>query len=182
MKRTLQWGCLALAALAVSGCSETRFLDMFGAGKDSAPRESAVRSGHNLAMPPDLQLKAPAGEASEDYQPNTAVASADTGADAGIYGGSGASGDGTSAAAEAPVVTAPPKTTTVASAPAAPSAAQPTGDIYDQYGISKTKPDGTQKTPEELKAELKAAIVAKKKQSDPNYGTIWNIGDIFKDG
>lgn len=61
-------------------------------------------------------------------------------------------------------------------------AAQPQGDIYEQNGISKFHADGTPKTGEELKAELKQVYLAKKQQKNPNYGTIFNIGNIFGDG
>ena len=52
-------------------------------------------------------------------------------------------------------------------------------DIYAQYGISKYRADGTRKTEGELSAELKQAMIAKKRQANPNYGTIWNMGNIF---
>jgi hypothetical protein len=64
----------------------------------------------------------------------------------------------------------------------APLAAAPKQDIYAQYGISKVKPDGTAKSHDELQAELKVAILKKKQQQQPGYGTIRNIGNIFSDG
>ena len=60
--------------------------------------------------------------------------------------------------------------------------AQPRGDLYDQYGISKLHADGTPKTADELKNELRTAMLARKQQQNPNYGTIFNIGNVFKDG
>ena len=72
----------------------------------------------------------------------------------------------------------------VAAAPATPygsSASVPEGDVYERYGISKFHPDGTPKTQTELQAELKKAYLAKKQQKNPNYGTVFNIGNIFKD-
>lgn len=58
----------------------------------------------------------------------------------------------------------------------------PTQDVYERYGISKLKPDGTPKSDAELKAELKAAILAEKRKTRPGYGTIGNMGNIFSDG
>jgi hypothetical protein len=55
-------------------------------------------------------------------------------------------------------------------------------DIYAEYGVSKLKPDGTAKTPAELQTELKQAILKRKQQQNPGYGTIRNIGNIFSDG
>jgi len=54
-------------------------------------------------------------------------------------------------------------------------------DIYTQAGISIYKPDGTRKTDAELRAELQQYYIAKKKQKNPNYGTVFNMGNIFKD-
>lgn len=62
----------------------------------------------------------------------------------------------------------------------APPAA-PEGDIYERNGISKLKPDGTKKTDAELQDELREVYLAKKRQKNPNYGTVLNIGNIFKD-
>ncbi len=61
----------------------------------------------------------------------------------------------------------------------APVAPQPKRDIYAENNISKVKPDGTEKTPAELSRELKAALLAKKRQQNPRYGTIFNIGSVF---
>jgi hypothetical protein len=55
-------------------------------------------------------------------------------------------------------------------------------DIYAEYGISKTKPDGTPKLEGDLRAELKQAILKRKRETEPGYGTVRNIGNIFKDG
>jgi hypothetical protein len=105
-------------------------------------------------MPPDLQLRAPTGPVSEDYQPNTAAAGSD------------------------PLSTSPAPQN-LATATATP--AQPAGDVYERNGISKFHPDGKPKTDGELRAELKAVYLAKKRQQNPNYGTVFNIGNIFKD-
>ena len=85
-------------------------------------------------------------------------------------------------------LTAPPPAAarTASAAPAAPAAPSaparrlPT-DIYAKAGISLYKPDGTKKTDTELRAELQAYYLAQKKAKNPNYGTVFNIGNIFKD-
>jgi hypothetical protein len=43
------------------------------------------------------------------------------------------------------------------------------------------KPDGTPKTPGELSAELKKAMLAEKRKTNPRYGTIFNAGELFND-
>ncbi len=63
-------------------------------------------------------------------------------------------------------------------APVAPAVKR---DIYAENNISKVKPDGTEKSPTELSKELKAALLVKKRQQNPRYGTIFNIGSVFSD-
>jgi hypothetical protein len=136
----------------LAGCAGGGLLDVAGYGKSMAPNEAAVRSGQNLAMPPDLQLRAPSGPVTEDYVPNTAAAGSD-----------------------AASVSAAPQNLATA------TPAQPAGDVYERNGISKFHPDGKPKTDAELQAELKAVYLAKKRQQNANYGTIFNIVNIFKD-
>ena len=149
-----------VAALLLAGCSGGGLLS----GKESVPRAANVPVGNNLALPPDLQLQPPSGTV-DAYQPNGPVA---------------------------PVNPPPADTTKLASAPVgkasggfygtpgtAPLANPPPQDIFAQYNISKTKPDGTLKTPVELNRELGAAIKKKRQEQNPNYGTIANIGSIF---
>jgi len=137
---------------ALTGCAGGGLLDVAGYGKSMAPQEAAVRSGQNLSMPPDLQLRAPSGPITEEYVTNKAP----TGSE--------------------PVsASAPPQD------PAAANPVQPEGDVYERNGISKFHPDGTPKTDQELQAELKTVYLAKKRQKNPKYGTIFNIGNIFKD-
>jgi hypothetical protein len=101
-------------------------------------------------------LRPPGTVVTENYQPNAVTtAPVET---ASLY-------DGSDAAVASPVARAPVKT-----------------DIYAEYGISRSKPDGTAKTKEELQAELKLAILKRKQFQQPGYGTIRNIGNIFKDG
>jgi hypothetical protein len=70
-------------------------------------------------------------------------------------------------------------------APVAPikraAPATPAQSAYDKYGISTVKPDGTPKKDWELREELRQAVLAEKRKSNPNYGTIFNAGELFKD-
>ncbi len=54
-------------------------------------------------------------------------------------------------------------------------------DAYARYGISKTYPNGKPKPVGVLNDELRKAEAAAKRSADPKYGTIWNMGDMFKD-
>jgi hypothetical protein len=117
----------------------------------SDPPQEQAAIRQELTMPPDLRLAQP-GTAPVETQQATQDA----------YTGS---------ATPAPVM------------PAEPAAERPKygDDIYAQAGISVTKPDGTRKTDAELRAELQQYYIAKKRQKNPNYGTVFNMGNIFKD-
>jgi hypothetical protein len=145
----LKFAAVICVGVALSGCSTAASL----LGGDSAPAQAVrIPVGNQLALPPDLALRAPT-QTTDAYVPNGPVA-----------------GDLASAAPRAPAASANVYGT------AAPL------DNYAKYGISKTHADGTPKTPQELSAELKAAILAEKRRSNPGYGTIRNIGAIFRDG
>lgn len=157
---------ILLLPLLLGACTETAFMDAMGAGKYQ-PDETQVPQGQKLAVPPDFNLRAPADGAA----PQAADAANP---------------------APAPAPAAPAQT--AAATPATPAApvALPQGNApltdaqrlelaYQKYGISKTNPDGTPKTTAQLDEELKAAVLAEKRKTNPNYGTIWNLGNIFSD-
>lgn len=64
----------------------------------------------------------------------------------------------------------------VATAPVTPAQG-----AYEKYGISKVKADGTPKSDWELREELRQAVLAEKRKKNPNYGTIFNVGELFDD-
>ena len=119
---------------------------------DGKPSATQAQVAPDLAMPPDLQLRPP-GQATTYSEATTA------------------------AAPVSQTAAALPKATTTTA-----GVAQPQADVYERYGISKFNPDGTPKTQEQLQAELKKATLLNKQQQNPNYGTIFNIGNIFTDG
>jgi hypothetical protein len=115
-----------------------------------------VPVGNALALPPDLQLQAPT-QTSDAYLPNGPVD-----------------------------VPAPaPKVSTQIASAASPALPNVDGlkkqDIMEQYGVSRVNADGTPRTSEQLREALRQAIIAKRKAANPNYGTIANLGNIFKD-
>jgi hypothetical protein len=142
--------CLLAASMGVSGCSAARLL-----GGDSNPATPTVQTGNTLAMPPDLQLRAPTN-VSDGYQPNAVQE---------------VPGQTANAAPAMPAAPAP-----------APVARAPAQDIYAQYGVSRVNPDGSPKSKGDLQRELKAAMLKKKRETQPGYGTIFNMGNIFTDG
>ena len=115
------------------------------------PQQQAVVRP-DLAMPPDLRLPEPGSG------PETTAST-----EPGLY-------DNGAATSAAPATPAPPV-----------AGAAPEGDIYARNGISLNHPDGTKKSDAELTAELKKVHLARKQQRNPNYGTVFNMGNIFKD-
>jgi hypothetical protein len=163
MRMSARFLAILALPLVLSACTETKFLDTIGAGKTS-PDETAVQPNRQLSMPPDLNLPAPA-----DADMNIAV--------------------NNPAAPAAPAATVATTTPPAVAAPQSNSPIVPgtnmtfdqqQDQLYARYGVNKLKADGTPKTFDELQAELKAAVVAEKKAANPNYGTIWNLGEWFK--
>ena len=149
------------ALLALGGCAETTFQDMLGVGKE-APNENLVRTNPPLSVPPDMNLRPPSGT------------TGDVRADA------------------APVAAARPLPAPGAGGPAAggavKTAARGTGnasvpafyDIYTKHGINIRKPDGSLRPVAELNKELARKQREMKRRENPNYGTIFNIGSLWK--
>jgi hypothetical protein len=184
--------------LGLSGCGgETGLMDKLGMGK-SPPDESQVVTHNQLALPPDLQLRQPANGVTDENQVPRATTAAVPAAPPDAF-------VPPSVSAEQPAEVASTQTsaydtgaqkleTTPGTGPA-PTQISPvqsaqktnlTGktaqqDAYQRFGISKTKPDGTAKTQSELDRELLEAVRAEKRKQNPNYGTVFNMGRIFKD-
>lgn len=124
--------------------------------KDTPAQITAMRG--DLTMPPDLRLPAP----------GTTAPAPDSGA----------------AETQAALTAPPPPASAPAPAKAASAPAENTSgvnSIYTNAGISLYKPDGTKKTDSELREELQQYYIAQKRAKNPNYGTVFNVGNIFKD-
>ncbi|CAN5448871.1 hypothetical protein BH10PSE7_BH10PSE7_07840 [soil metagenome] len=170
------------ATLAVSGCSETRVQNLLGSNKASSDEEQ-VPQGQALSMPPDLELRPPAGGGSEETNvaDNTAQRAPSTApADMDSVSPSEPEQD---VAMNPPVdqqqAANQPAQTTQPPVQAAPR--QPAEDVYVHFGISKTDADGKPKSDAQLYRELHAAKIAEKRKTNPKYGTIWNLGNVFSD-
>jgi hypothetical protein len=159
----------------VAGCSETGFQDFFGAGK-YAPDETQVSVNQPLSVPPDLQLRPPS--ATEPPR----VASQPP-----------ASQTPTSGQLQQPqdLTLAPqPQEAAPQTQQGAPQTLQPQEqtataepeDVYARWGVSRYHPDGRKKTQLELNDEMRKKRDEVRRQQDPNYGTIWNLGNIWGDG
>jgi uncharacterized protein YceK len=145
---------LLITAVALGGCSSVSGLLGGDRSAPSAqPQQIQANNNNQLALPPDLTLRAPGAQPSYDSA---------------------------SLAAPAPKRAAAPASTNLYEEGAAPASA-PKVDVYEKYGISKLNPDGSKKDEGKLSAELRAAILAEKRKTNPNYGSIMNIGGLFKD-
>jgi hypothetical protein len=183
--------CLMLIA-----CSETTVMNKMGLGK-AAPDETKVARNDNLSMPPDLQLRPPAATASEaQAAPSTVAAVPATPPDAFATAPVETANTTQVAAAEpSPYDTGEQQLQTDGSLTTA-STSQPAPavqstqkrdlygvatkeDAYRKFGISKTRSDGTPKTQAELDRELLEAVRREKRQQNPNYGTVFNMGELF---
>jgi hypothetical protein len=185
--------CLGLAA-----CSETGLMDKIGLGK-APPDETQVVTHNTLALPPDLQLRQPAkGAPDENQVPRATVAAVpatppDAFSAPSVYAGQPAEVASTQATAydtgAQQLETTPgsgPAPTPISPAVQSTQKTDLSGrnvpeDAYQKFGISKTRPDGTPKTKQELDRELLEAVRAEKRKQNPNYGTVFNMGRIFKD-
>lgn len=171
MKSAGMFVLLGLMGVSLAGCGSTMrsYLE-----KDTPTEQVAVRQ--DLTMPPDLRLPPPGTtQAPPDPGANrtqSSLAATPPGQPLELLPGSSPA-----PAPRAAAPAAPAPATTVAAAPAAsgPDA------IYTNAGISVTNPDGTRKTDQQLRAELQAYYIAQKKAKNPSYGTVFNMGNIFKD-
>ncbi|MFN4142321.1 hypothetical protein [Aestuariivirga sp.] len=157
MKPAVVSALLGLMAIGLTGCGSAMrdYLE-----KETPPQSAAIRQ--DLSMPPDLRLPPP-GTTAPAPDPGAVAATTSTAA-----------------------LTAPPSEEASAAktaAPAAPAAGSNTAadDVYTRAGISVYKADGTKKSDAELRRELQEYYLAQKKAKNPNYGTVFNIGNIFKD-
>ncbi|GEM_PF-1002504 len=182
---------LLAAGAGLSGCGspDASINDVFGTGKN-VPDERQVRTHQVLAMPPDLQLRPPGQGESQNGQPNQAAVEAQqaVASRAPLSQPPDAQASAPAQTASAPAAQPTAPASGAASAPTQIASAgadantDPSGedqDIYARYGISKTHPDGTPKSDRELIEDLKKKKAELEKSKNPNYGTIWNIGNLF---
>ncbi len=164
MKSAVLTVLLGVTAISLSGCGSTMrdYLE-----KDTPAQNTAMRG--DLTLPPDLRLP----------PPGTTAPAPDPGA-MNSQAALAAPAPPPPAAATAPaqVAIAPAQ---VATAPASSANPNDPDSMYTQAGIPVYKADGTRKTDAELRKELQEYYIAQKKAKNPKYGTVFNIGNIFKD-
>jgi hypothetical protein len=182
-----------VVCILLDACAETTVLDKMGLGK-SPPDESQVVTNNSLALPPDLQLPPPSD--SDAAPQHNALANAGvTAAPPDALAAAPATTE-VASAEQSPYDTGEQQLTTDGSVGTTPTqitgpavqttqkrdmkASDPREDAYQKFGISKTRPDGTPKTQAELERELLEAVRQEKRRQNPNYGTVFNMGELFK--
>lgn len=157
------------AALLLAGCSSAAgLLDT----KNNIPSASLVPVGNNLALPPDLQLAQP-GRTVDRYQSNGYVQPIAQPIERPASQVEGFA-DPQAPASERAAANLGPQNIYDNQVV---SQAFP-GDYYAKYGISRFKKNGKLKTLDELKKELAAVVLAKKREQNPAYGTVGNFGNM----
>jgi hypothetical protein len=168
-------------------------MNKLGLGKDP-PDESQVVANNSLAMPPDLQLPAPSATAATAPQPTASANAAAVTAPPPDALATASPTTEVASAEQTPYDTGEQQLTTdgsISTASTQSTAVQgaqkrdmkpgdPKEDAYQRFGISKTRPDGTPKSQAELDRELLEAVRAEKRKQNPNYGTVFNMGELFK--
>ena len=174
---------MALPFLAA--CSETSVMDTFNAGKGAAPSESMVSTNQPLSMPPDMSLRQPGAAAAPAYGSTNGLQ---------VQQGQRAT------AYQAPPPPQPSyqqpaqqqqpawQNSTPAPAPQQqayqqPVAPQPNVSPQDKRyydnGVNPYNADGTRKEQAVLDKELRQKALEKKQAANPNYGTIFNMGELW---
>ena len=143
---------VCVVALALAGCSR----GLLGNSNSAPSAEPQIAVNNELTLPPDLSLRTPGTGVAP--APKYQSSAADPSSDATIY-----------------------NTPAPAPAPGARNPRDPMQVQLDKYNISRLKPDGTVKTRDELMEELRQSVLAERRKKNPNYGTIFNAGDLFKD-
>ena len=158
------------AALILAGCSSaSSLLDP----KNNIPSAALVPVGNNLALPPDLQLAQP-GRTYAGYQSNGYVQPIAQPVEHPVSQVEGFADPQAPASQQASANLGPQNIYDNQIV----NQAFP-GDYYAKYGISRFKKNGKLKTVDELKKELAAAVMAKKRAENPAYGTIGNWGNMI---
>ena len=185
MALKLNWRAgVAIAAISVlAGCTETAVLDAFDSG-NRAEDNGALVSNQPLSVPPDLALR----------KPDAASAPVSTTSN-GLQVQQGQRAPGTTYQTQQPTWqnTAPaqqqqqqayqaPRPPADASAGISNSVVQsrnPADEPYLRHGINPYNPDGTRKKQSVLDKEARAKKIELERAKNPNYGTVFNAGELW---
>lgn len=180
--RKYRLAMLTLLLPVLGACSEGSFRDAFDAGNRGD--DTVVATNQPLSMPPDMALRQPGAANAPAYS------SPQTGNGLQVQQGQRATGTPTYQAPPPPQPSQPawqntapapaPTQQQAYNAPAAPaSTGNPADQPYTRLGINPYNADGSRKEQKVLEKELRAAELAQKQASNPNYGTVFNMGELW---
>jgi hypothetical protein len=191
LKFNMRTGLALLVLPFVAACSETSVLDTFDSG-NRGHENGAIVSNQPLSVPPDLSLR----------QPGAANAPAYSGNGLQVQQGQRASSQTYQAPPPPQPQTqqqpawqnsapAPAQQQQAYQAPPAPrdntagisnnviQSQNPADEPYLRNGINPYNADGTRKKQSVLDKEARAKKIELERAKNPNYGTVFNSGDIW---
>jgi len=186
INRTGRMAALFMVCGVVSGCSTVGLDDMFASDKQTLD-ESQIVANPTLAVPPDLSLRPPAEGAGAPRQP---VASQQPVTTAPPNYGAPEPEPVQQQAVQQPTYPTPQPVPSQQAATTPQTAATPQtatapatdpNDPYAKWGVSRYRADGTKKSQAEINEEMRQVKLKQKQAENPNYGTIWNLGNVWSD-
>ena len=190
LKFSMRTGLALLALPFVAACSETSVLDAFDAG-NRGDENGAIVTNQPLSVPPDLSLR----------QPGAANAPAYDRSGNGLQVQQGQRATNQTYQAPPPPQpqgqqpawqnSVPAQQQQAYQAPPAPrdetagisnnviQSRNPADEPYLRHGINPYNPDGTRKKQSVLDKEARAKKIELERAKNPNYGTVFNSGDLW---
>lgn len=179
-KFNMRTGLALLVLPFLAACSETSVLDAFDSG-NRAEENGAIVSNQPLSVPPDLSLR----------QPGAANAPAYNRSSNGLQVQQGQRAPGRTYQAPPPPqpqtqqqpawqnsATAPAQQQQAYQAPPAPRK-NPADEPYLRNGINPYNADGTRKKQSVLDKEARAKKLELERAKNPDYGTVFNSGELW---
>lgn len=185
LKLSWRMGLAALTIPVLAGCSETSVLNTFDSG-NRGEDSGAIVSNQPLSVPPDLSLR----------QPGAANAPANSGNGLQVQQGQRASiqTNQTAPQAQQPAwqnsapaqqqqqayqAPPPPRDPTAGISNPIIQSRNPADEPYLRHGINPYNPDGTRKKQSVLDKEARAKKLELERAKNPNYGTVFNSGELW---
>ena len=183
VKQSTRAAIVVMALPLLAACSETSVMDTFNAGKADAPNEALVTTNQPLSMPPDMALRQPGAAAAPAY-----------GSTNGLQVQQGQRATAYQAPPPPQQTYQPPaaqqqqpawQNTTPSPAPQQQANVSPQQYVspqdkpYYDNGINPYNADGTRKKQSVLNEEMRQKSLEKKRAQNPNYGTIFNMGEVW---
>lgn len=183
MALKLNWRMgLAIVAIPVlAGCSETAVLDAFDTG-NRAQDNGAIVSNQPLSVPPDLSLRKPDAANAPAYSSNGLQVQQGQRATTQTYQAQQPGQQSNPPAQQQQqAYRAPPPPSDPSAGMSNPiiQSRNPADEPYIRHGINPYNPDGTRKKQSVLDKEARAKKIELERAKNPNYGTVFNSGDLW---